>query len=76
MLATIKQKFTAAWKAHAAAVGSGLASYLLAKMGLAPEPDAAAIGAITGGIGEIVFSVITGAVAWLVTYFSPANKTE
>jgi hypothetical protein len=76
MLTTIKNKFTAAWKAHAAAVGAGAAAYLLAQVGLAPEPDPAAVGAAVSGLGEIAFSVISGIGAWLATYFAPANTAD
>lgn len=74
MLSAIKAKFTAAWKAHAAAVGAGVVSYLMAKAGLTPEPDPAALEAAKIASGEIVFSLVTGVGAWLATYFSPANK--
>jgi hypothetical protein len=74
MLTAIKEKFTAAWKAHFAALGAGVTTYLLAKAGFIGEPDPAVLEATRNAAGEIVFSLVAGVGAWLTTYFSPANK--
>ncbi|WP_422366426.1 hypothetical protein [Pelagibius sp.] len=73
MLESAKAKFLAAVKAHAAAVGAGLATVILAALGVIAQPDASLVDAAAKAIGAIGSAALVGAAAWLVTYISPKN---